>query len=124
MADYNATCDICGRQYKVCRSCQQIKTFQPWRTVTDTLPHYTIYLALVEYNRTKDKEKAKVALSNCDLSEKDLFNDNIKKVINEILKEDKNKEAVQKSTISVEKDEPQNNHFVKNKKVLVKKNIE
>ena len=86
---YNATCDICGKPYKVCRSCQEIKTFQAWRTVTDTLPHYVIYLALAEYSRTKDKAVAKEQLSKCDLSEKDKFNSNIKTVIDEIFKEDK-----------------------------------
>ena len=68
---YNAKCDICGKPYKVCRSCQEIKSFQAWRTVTDTLPHYIIYLTLVEYSRTKDKSKAKEELLKCDLSEKD-----------------------------------------------------
>ena len=78
---YNAKCDICGKPYKICRSCQEIKSFQAWRTVTDTLPHYMIYLALVEYSRTKDKAKAKEELLKCDLSEKDNFNNNIKSVI-------------------------------------------
>lgn len=86
---YNATCDICGKPYKICRSCQDIKSFQAWRTVTDTLPHYTIYLALVEYARTKDKVKAREELSLCDLSERDNFNENIKIVLDEIFKEDK-----------------------------------
>lgn len=86
---YNATCDICGKPYKICRSCQDIKSFQAWRTVTDTLPHYTIYLALVEYGRTKDKAKARQELSLCDLSEKENFNENIKVVIDEIFKEGK-----------------------------------
>lgn len=115
---YNAKCDICGKPYKVCRSCQEIKSFQAWRTVTDTLPHYMIYLALVEYSRTKDKSKAKEELLKCDLSEKDNFNDNIKSVINEIFEEepkteDKSKTVIKKTNLP---------HTDKNIKVLNKKN--
>ena len=118
MSDYNATCDICGKPYKVCRSCQEIKSFQAWRTVTDTLPHYMIYLALVEYSRTKNKTKAKEELLKCDLSEKNIFNDNIKSVIDEIFAEepkidDKSKTIIKKTNIS---------RVDKNTKVLNKKN--
>lgn len=116
---YNAKCDICGKPYKVCRSCQEIKSFQAWRTVTDTLPHYIIYLTLVEYSRTKDKSKAKEELLKCDLSEKDNFNDNIKSVINEIFEEelkteDKSKTVIKKTNLP---------HTDKNIKVLNKKMI-
>ena len=85
---YNATCAICGQPYKICRTCQEIKSFTPWRTITDTLQHYTLFLVLSEYSRTKDKAKAKDELSKCDLSEKELFKDNVKNMIDEIMKED------------------------------------
>ena len=85
---YNATCAICGQPYKICRTCQEIKSFTPWRTITDTLQHYTLFLVLSEYSRTKDKTKAKDELSKCDLSEKELFKDNVKNMIDEIMKED------------------------------------
>ena len=85
---YNATCAICGQPYKICRTCQEIKSFTPWRTITDTLQHYTLFLVLSEYSRTKDKAKAKEELSKCDLSEKELFKDSVKNMIDEIMKED------------------------------------
>ena len=85
---YNATCAICGQPYKICRTCQEIKSFTPWRTITDTLQHYTLFLVLSEYSRTKDKAKAKDELSKCDLSEKELFKDSVKNMIDEIMKED------------------------------------
>ena len=72
---YNATCAICGKPYKICRTCQEIKSFTPWRTITDKLQHYTLFLVLSEYSRTKDKTKAKDELSKCDLSEKESFKD-------------------------------------------------
>ena len=89
--ELNATCDICGKKYHICSSCKEVKSFTPWRTVTDTMQHYLIFLALSEYTKTKDKEKAKEELSKCDLSELDTFNENIKTVIKEIMAEGKEK---------------------------------
>ena len=89
--ELNATCDICGKKYHLCNSCKEVKSFTPWRTVTDTMQHYIIFLTLSEYTKTKDKEKAKEELSKCDLSELDTFNENIKTVIKEIMAEGKEK---------------------------------
>ena len=89
--ELNATCDICGKKYHICSSCKEVKSFTPWRTVTDTMQHYLIFLALSEYTKTKDKEKAKEELSKCDLSELDTFNENIKTVIKDIMAEGKEK---------------------------------
>ena len=99
--ELNATCDICGKKYHICSSCKEVKSFTPWRTVTDTMQHYIIFLALSEYTKTKDKEKAKEELSKCDLSELDTFNENIKTAIKEIMADGKEKvvETVSEETI-------------------------
>ena len=99
--ELNATCDICGKKYHICSSCKEVKSFTPWRTVTDTMQHYIIFLALSEYTKTKDKEKAKEELSKCDLSELDTFNENIKTAIKEIMAEGKEKivETVSEETV-------------------------
>ena len=99
--ELNATCDICGKKYHICSSCKEVKSFTPWRTVTDTMQHYLIFLALSEYTKTKDKEKAKEELSKCDLSELDTFNENIKTAIKEIMAEGKEKivETVSEETV-------------------------
>ena len=99
--ELNVTCDICGKKYNVCNSCKEDKSFTPWRTVTDTMQHYLIFLALSEYTKTKDKEKAKEELSKCDLSELDTFNENIKTAIKEIMAEGKEKivETVSEETV-------------------------
>lgn len=85
----NAVCAICGSPYRVCQSCQNIKSFTPWRTVTDTLPHYVIYSILWDYTNKKDKVKAKEELNKCDLSELETFDEDVKRVIKEIMSEDK-----------------------------------
>ena len=97
--ELNATCDICGKKYHICSSCKEVKSFTPWRTVTDTMQHYLIFLALSEYTKTKNKEKAKEELSKCDLSELDTFNENIKTVIKEIMAEEKKVETVSEETV-------------------------
>ena len=97
--ELNATCDICGKKYHICSSCKEVKSFTPWRTVTDTMQHYLIFLALSEYTKTKDKEKAKEELSKCDLSELDTFNENIKSAIKEIMAKEKNVETVSEETV-------------------------
>lgn len=97
--ELNATCDICGKKYHICGSCKEVKSFTPWRTVTDTMQHYLIFLTLSEYTKTKDKEKAKEELSKCDLSELDTFNENIKSAINEIMAEEKIVETVSEENV-------------------------
>ena len=99
---YNATCAICGKPYKICRTCQEIKSFTPWRTITDTLQHYMLFLVLSEYSRIKDKVKAKDELLKCDLSEKESFKDSVKNMIDEIMKEDTIKIVEETSEDTVE----------------------
>lgn len=98
----NAVCDICGRSYKVCRTCQGIQSFKPWRTIVDTLEHYRIFLVLSEYTNTHDKEKAKHDLGYCNLDELDTFTENTKKAISEILADD----AVNNVDVKVSQDIP------------------
>lgn len=97
----NAYCSICGRPYKVCRTCAEQKTFKPWRTVADTIEHYKIYMAIHSYTVSKNKERAKKELEKCDLSGLEEFNPEIKKVIKGIMAKPK----VQKTVVKKEKTE-------------------
>lgn len=98
MADnnINAFCSICGTGYHICNSCLEQKTFKPWRTVTDSIEHYKIYLAIHEYTLSKNKEAAKQELQNCDLSGLENFNTEIKSIIKEIMVEPKKTKSVSK----------------------------
>lgn len=78
-------CSICNKEYEVCNSCKNQKTFKPWRTVTDTIEHYKIYLAIHSYTISKNKELAKEELQKCDLTGLENFNSEIKSVISEIM---------------------------------------
>lgn len=83
----NVKCSICGKEYEACNSCLEQKTFKPWRTVTDTVEHYKIYFVIHEYTISKDREKAKKDLKNCDLCGLDDFVPEIKNVIQEIMED-------------------------------------
>ena len=30
-------CAICGEKYPVCRTCEEVQSFKPWRTIVDTM---------------------------------------------------------------------------------------
>lgn len=98
MADknINAYCEICNEGYHVCRSCLEQRTFKSWKTVTDTIEHYKIYLAIHGYTVSKDKEKTKAELQDCDLSGLENFKPEIKAVIKEIMTETKKSKTTSK----------------------------
>lgn len=99
MADnkINAHCSICNEGYFLCKSCNNEKKFKPWRTVTDTIEHYKIYMAIHGYTVTKNKEEAKAALQNCDLSDMESFKPEIKSVIKEIMDKSVNVKSVSRT---------------------------
>ena len=92
----NAYCSICGNGYSRCNSCADQKELKPWRSVTDTMEHYKIYLALHGYTLSKDKEVAKKELENCNLSGLESFKPEIKSAIKEIMAEPKKIKTVSK----------------------------
>lgn len=112
MAEYlNAKCAICEKKYHLCKTCEDVKTFSPWRTVTDTIDCYKIFLVLSEYTKTKNKEQAKKELSTCNLKEKDVFAPHIKAAIDEIMAEPEVK--IETSTKGIKEKEVKNSQPVK-----------
>ena len=73
-------CTICNNKYEICNTCKSQKIFKPWRTVTDTIEHYKIYLAIHSYTVSKNKELAKEELQKCTLTGLESFNPKIQSV--------------------------------------------
>ena len=93
MAEKMRKCAVCGQEYPVCRTCEDIKTFKPWRTITDTAEHYQIHLILTEYtNQHITKAEAKEMLKRCNVADYENFLPHIASVIKTIL-EDNNQEV-------------------------------
>lgn len=84
----NHWCVVCGKGYHACDSCNEVKTFTPWRSLTDTLEHYKLFMVLKDYNnKLISKAEAQMMLSSMNLSGKENFKEGAKKVLNEIFKE-------------------------------------
>jgi hypothetical protein len=99
-SQYNATCDICGNPYHLCLSCKDIMALQPWKIHTDTAEHYKIYQVLHGYNTgVYNIAEAKAKLKTIDLSDKNNFVAEIKKVIDKIMAY--KDEPIEKETIEV-----------------------
>lgn len=84
----NHKCVICGTMYHSCDSCNQIKTYTPWRALCDTFPHYNIYLIIRSYQGgIVNKTEAKSELQKLNVSKEVYANwpDNVKKALDEIL---------------------------------------
>lgn len=92
----NAYCSICGEGYHICNSCLEQKSLKPWRTITDTIEHYKIYMAIHGYTLSGNKEIAKQELQKCDLSGLEKFKPEIRAVIKEIMADPKRTKAVSK----------------------------
>ena len=44
-------CRACGKKYKVCPTCADVKTYTPWRTICCTAEHYKIWLIAEQYKK-------------------------------------------------------------------------
>lgn len=85
----NHWCVLCGTGYHACDTCDEIKSFVPWRKLTDTVMHYQVFTVLREYvNKLISKAEAKELLSRLDISDRDNYKDSAKKVLDEIFAED------------------------------------
>lgn len=85
---FNATCAICGEHYYVCNTCKSTKKLKPWRTITDSIECYKIYMIIHAYkNGSITKEKARKMLDECLLPQN--MQSHIKAVITEIIGCDK-----------------------------------
>lgn len=100
----NAECSICGKAYHKCVSCKNSMSAAPWKIHCDTAEHYKIFQVIHGFNTgVYTKEEAKNKLQLIDLSDLNSLRDHIKKIIKDIMKEDK---KVQKFEESYEVDKP------------------
>ena len=86
----NATCAICGEPYYVCMSCRDSLKVNPWKTHTDSANCYKVYQVVHGFSTgVYTKDEAKDKFNNIDLRKLNSFRPHIKKIVKDILKEDK-----------------------------------
>lgn len=80
-----ATCIVCGKTYKTCLSCRHLDIIKPWRSITDNVTCYKIFLVVSQYNSGHiTKEEAKRQLHELKFDVKEL-KPSIQKSITEIM---------------------------------------
>ena len=86
----NATCAICGKPYYVCMSCRDSLKVNPWKTHTDSVNCYKVYQIVHGFSTgVYNEDEVRGKLKNIDLGNLKSFRPHIKKIIEDILKEDK-----------------------------------
>lgn len=90
MAENNAVCSICGKEYYNCLSCHDSIKVNPWKAFTDTSEHYKVFQIVRGFStKVYTKEEARIKLKNINIEDLESYMPNIKKIIKNILKEEK-----------------------------------
>lgn len=90
MAETNAVCSICGKAYHLCLSCSDAMKLHPWKTYTDTQECFKVFQVVRGFSTgVYTKDEAKEKLQNVDLKDINSFRPHIKKIVKDILKEEK-----------------------------------
>lgn len=86
----NAVCDVCGKEYYVCLSCSDAMRLHPYKSFTDTAEHFKVFQVVKGFlTGVYTKDEAREKFKNIDLKDMDSFKPHIKKIIKDVLKEDK-----------------------------------
>lgn len=100
MAENNAMCSICGKAYHLCLSCSDAIKLNPWKIHTDSQECFKVFQVIRGFSTgVYTKDEAREKLQNVDLKNLDSFRPHIKKIVKDILKEDK---VVVKTTKKIE----------------------
>lgn len=105
MADKkNATCGICGKEYYACLSCKDSMQLNPWKVHTDTAEHFKVFQVVRGYSTgVYTKDEAREKFKNIDLTDIESFMPHIKKIVKDIIKEEKAVAETVKEELVVEK---------------------
>ena len=96
----NAVCSICGKPYHLCLSCKDSMKLHPWKIHCCSSECYKTFQIVKGFNNgVYTKEEAKEKFKNVDLKNLGDFVPHIKKIVKDILKEEK---VVVKATKKIE----------------------
>lgn len=93
--NYLRKCQVCGNEYKYCVYCEEFNHEPKWRMLFDTDNCRKIFHAVSDYLVNEiDANEAKKILSECDISNPNRFNENVKKVIQELFQNENSTEKI------------------------------
>lgn len=85
----NAVCSICGSPYHLCLSCKDSMKLHPWKIHCCSSECYKTFQIVKGFNnKVYTKEEAKDKFKNVDLKNLKNFVPHIKKIVEDILKEE------------------------------------
>lgn len=85
----NAVCSICGSPYHLCLSCKDSMKLHPWKIHCCSSECYKTFQIVKGFNnKVFTKEEAKEKFKNVDLKNLKNFVPHIKKIVEDILKEE------------------------------------
>lgn len=86
----NAVCSICGNPYHLCLSCKDSMKLHPWKIHCCSSECYKTFQIVKGFNnKVYTKEEARDKFKNVDLKNLKNFVPHIKKIVEDILKEEK-----------------------------------
>lgn len=86
----NAVCSICGNPYHLCISCKDSMKLHPWKIHCCSSECYKTFQIVKGFNnKVYTKEEARNKFKNVDLKNLKNFVPHIKKIVEDILKEEK-----------------------------------
>lgn len=86
MAKKNRTCYVCQEEYSYCPSCSKDYLKPTWMVMFHDENCKKIFETLQQYSlKELSAEEALLVIEQCDLSQKNKFRNDSKKVINELL---------------------------------------
>ena len=111
----NRICLTCGKAYEYCGSCPSSANLPVWKNLFDTENCKIVFETASDYaQKVITKESAKDKLSKCDLSNTNVFKEKIKRLVDEIIAEEK----VEKIEDSVENTSPKLRNANKRKVIM------
>lgn len=86
----NAVCSICGTPYHLCLSCKDSMKLHPWKIHCCSSECYKTFQIVKGFNnKVYTKEEARSKFKNVDLENLKNFVPHIKKIVEDIIKEEK-----------------------------------
>ena len=86
----NAVCSICGSPYHLCLSCKDSMKLHPWKIHCCSSECYKTFQIVKGFNnKVYTKEEARSKFKNVDLENLKNFVPHIKKIVEDIIKEEK-----------------------------------